>query len=131
MALSLAEVVDKIENLKHSRAIWLEVLDHLRIFVVDEVHKVVKGIESNGRPVPQSVVKEFVDRILAEEIGPMDHQIQVLEELSVEEKRNDEGKSAKKNTEEGSQGAKEERKAHPRDSAGKRAIVSGKKVLVS
>lgn len=133
MALTLSEALSQVESLKYSKAIWLEVIEHLRIFVDDEVRKAKKGIASDGRVVPQSIIKEFVDRVLFEELEPLSQKIVSLEKLSVEEKKDDQIKHDKKVSEAGrGEEAKEtgKKEGSSRSDTEKRPILSAKRKAI-
>jgi hypothetical protein len=133
MPLTLAEAFDKVEKLRHTRSIWLEVVDHLRAFVDDEVRKASKGISSDGKMVPQQIVREFITGVLTTELHPLNEQIEHLENLYVEEKVHDKVEQHEANAKESSEGTKEEGKAPDQTNrpAGKRTISSpkGKSIL--
>jgi len=93
MALTLAAAVQELERLKHSRAIWLETVEHLAKFVDQEVRTAEQAIAAEGcveSRVPQPVIKEFIAYINQEEIEPLNEKIEEIESLTVTEtKTND------------------------------------------
>lgn len=93
MALTVAETVRELERLKHQRAVWMDMIERLARCVDKESKKADHGIAAEGcvtNPVPQKVVREFIDRINDEEIEPLNQQILSLENLSVKEEGEEE-----------------------------------------
>ena len=98
---TLAEAVRELERLKHQRAVWMQTVEHLSIFIDQEVQPAQKGISAEGcihSTVPQPVIQEFIDRINEEEIEPLNQQIEAIESMNVEEEETeDEGPEGKAN----------------------------------
>lgn len=91
MPLTVAETVNELERLKHQRAVWMEIVEHLSKHVDKESKNADHGIAAEdciASVVPQGVVKEFVDLINDEEIDPLNQEIDALENLYVEEEEN-------------------------------------------
>ena len=101
MALTLAEAVKELERYKHERAVWMETVEHLSRFVGNELKNADAGIVAEGcvvNPVPEPVVKEFIQYINANEIDPLNKQIEALEGLAVQETKHEEPKEAATNS---------------------------------
>lgn len=116
MPLTVAETVRELEKLKHQRAVWMETVEHLSRFVDKESRQADHGIAAEGcihSPVPQDVVREFIDRINDEEIEPLNQEIESLENLTVEE---DDGEKGDPGEEESGQAEKGQ---------GKKGILQG------
>ena len=93
MALTVAEATRELERLKHSRAVWMEIVEHLSKFVDQEVRQAEHGIVAEGcveNRVPQPVIKEFVAYINDQEIDPLNKKIGEIEGLTVTETKDNE-----------------------------------------
>jgi hypothetical protein len=90
MPLTVAETVIELERLKHQRAVWMEIVEHLSKTVDKESKNADHGIQAEdciASVVPQEVVKEFIELINDEEIEPLNQEIGSLENLNVEEEK--------------------------------------------
>ena len=89
---TLSELMRDLERLRHSRAVWMETLEHLAQFLDKDTIKADRGIRAEGcsvNPVPQAVVREFVSYINQQEIAPLNQQIDTIENLNIMETSND------------------------------------------
>ena len=95
MVLTVAEAARELERLKHLRAVWMEMVEHLSKFVDQEVRRSEHCVVAEGcieNKVPQSVVKEFIAYINDQEIDPLNKKIEEIESLTVTETKNNEPK---------------------------------------
>lgn len=96
MTRTVAEAARELEKLKHERAVWMEIVEHLSKFVDQEVRAAEQRIVAEDcveNKVPQSVVLEFIEYINNQEVDPLNEQIEGIESLSVQETKNNEPKS--------------------------------------
>jgi len=94
-ATTLANAVKELERLKHSRAVWLETVEHLSRFLDREVRTAEQGIVADGcvvNRVPQPVIREFIDYINQENIDPLNERIEAIEQLTVMETKDNDSK---------------------------------------
>ena len=121
MARTVAEIVKELEQLKHRRAVWMEMVEHLSKSIDQEVQPAQQAIVAEGcviSPVPQSVIREFIDDINESEIDPLNETIDDLEVMGVKETNNDEPESPKPARSK----AKKETKVRPK------AVQAGKRI---
>jgi len=98
---TLAEVLRELENLRHHRAVWMELVEHLSKFVDQEVRHADQAIPAEGcvvSKVPQPIVKEFLDYINHNEITPLNIRIDEIENLGVTETKDDNPENQEKDT---------------------------------
>jgi hypothetical protein len=101
MGMTLAEVNKRLELLKHKRAVWLEVVDHLSTCLDQEIKQAGRGIKADdcvNPTVPQPLIRGFVDEINENEIDPLNAEIEELENLFVyepKEKETEDGEEKK------------------------------------
>jgi hypothetical protein len=103
MALTLAEAVEKMEELGKELAVWHEVEGFLKGFVKQEEQDSVKKVittrkwESGGLPpvslvVPQDVIKAILHRLQGSEIKPREEEIAKLKGMTVKEEETTDGR---------------------------------------
>ena len=112
MALTFSEALQKLEESKHQRAVWNEMVDFLSRFVDSEVTAAEQGIGAEDcveKVVPQAQITAIINYIDEEHIAPLDEEIAALEQLQVVETEDDDS----------------EEKAQPKPTAKKK--VSGKR----
>jgi hypothetical protein len=88
MPLTVAETVLELERLKHQRAVWMEIVEHLSKHIDREGRQANHGIKAEDcikNVVPQSMVQEFINLVNEGEIDPLNQEIGALENLNVEE----------------------------------------------
>ena len=122
MSLTLAEVVQELEGLKHARAIWLETVEHLSKFVDQEVRTAEQAIVAEGcveNRVPQQVVREFIGYINQQEIEPLNEKIEEIENRTVMETKQNDPKS---------QEGIDRTQAQPQANEGSKVGAGGKKL---
>lgn len=98
---TLAEMMQELEQLRHSRAVWMETVEHLAQFIDKDTVKADRGIHAEGcsvNPVPQTVVREFIGYINQQEIAPLNKKIEAIESLSIVETKNDKDPKGKAGT---------------------------------
>lgn len=96
MTRTVAEAAKELELLKHERAVWMEIVEHLSRFVDQEVRAAEVRIVAEGcveNKVPQSVITEFIQYINDQEVDPLNEQIEGIEGLVVTETKRNEPKA--------------------------------------
>lgn len=85
---TLSEIMEKLERLRHEKAVWEDINEHLGNCIDTETLEKKSNIVAVGcisSEVPQDIVQEFIDTIAEQQIVPLDEQIRSLEGLQVEE----------------------------------------------
>ena len=117
---TVAQTMRELEELKHERAVWMELVEHLSRFVDHEVKQADSKIVAEGcisPHVPQELVQRFIDSINENEIEPLNESISALENLGVEQEDEQEEADEEKPA---------RRKKAGKANAGKEAGKSGK-----
>lgn len=99
MALTFSEALQQLEENRHQRAVWNEVVDFLSRFVDSEVREVEQGIGAEDcveKVVPQVQITAIIAYVDAEHISPLDEGIAALEQLQVVETEDDNSEAKEK-----------------------------------
>ena len=97
---SFAEAMKELESLKHARAVWMEIVEHLSKCLDREVKIAENNIFAEGcvaDRVPQAVIKDFIRDINEGNIDPLNEKIDSIENLTVMENSDDNEKSESDN----------------------------------
>ena len=92
--LSFSEALQLLEEGRHQRAVWSEMVDYLGRFVDSEVKDAEQGIMADGcveKVVPQAQITAIIHCVETEYITPLDAEIEALEKLQVVETEDDDG----------------------------------------
>jgi hypothetical protein len=110
----LVEVMKDLERAKERRAVWDEVVEHLKSFIDTDVALAAAGIavdRDSPRIVPQRVIAEVVESIIREKVAPIVDFIHSTEHWEIAERKNE------LDTNGGSKKSRQEKKA-PEEKAG-------------